>query len=189
MVRDAKDRRGGFTLVEVAVAVGLVSIVIVAIGMVFSAISATATESDRRLLAQMECDRAVLSLLEDLQTTSTVDADASGQPYFEIQDDAPGTANAILFRRVEGFQADAAADIVEPIYGDPIRYAVDPDGNLVRTQGSERRVVANRVSEVSFTLSPTGTVGFRVSTFAGNGGDRISVENALSITPRNGLER
>jgi len=189
MVRAERTRRGGFTLPEVAVALGLVSIVLVATGMVFTAISASATESDRRLLAQMECDRAILALLDDLQTTSTIETDGEGAPYFEIRDDPPGRSNAILFRRVEGFRADPANDVVESIYGEPIRYAVDPDRNLIRTQGDERRVIANRVSALTFTLSTTGTVGFTISTFAGDGNDRVLVENTLSITPRNGLER
>ena len=179
--------RSGMTLVEIVVsfAVGLILM-----GAVVAAMLSQADAVDSSvnlLLAQSECDRATLVFLEDLQTTNTVEKDGLGNPYFKVVDDGSGIRAE--FRRVEGFDADEAADVVRPIYGTVIRYILTADHQLIRKQGAAERVIANRVSKCDFSLSAEGTIQVHIETYAGTGSEKTTVENTISVTPRNGYDR
>jgi hypothetical protein len=143
----------------------------------------------RTLLAKCECDRALLALVEDLQTTNTVEMDQGGQPYVRILSGDDGQGAKMEFRRVEGFIANADDDSVTMRYGTPIRYELTGENQLVRRQDGVERVLANRVASCRFSLTAQGTIECRLVTFSGSGAERVEVVNDIAVTPRNGFDR
>ena len=182
---ETRGRRSGMTLLEIAVSTAILMLLLGSIAVVFSAMTAGTSSAEANLLAQSECERGLLALVNDLQTTDSVGKDLNGVPYFKIEDRGAGTANAVVFRRVEGFSADVAQDVVNSVYGPPIQYFVDAGSNLVRVQGGTTRAVANRVSAVKFTVTPTGRITIELTTFTGHDARRVETGNSIQVTPRN----
>jgi len=188
-VRFGKRARStsGFTLVETAVAVGIVFLLIGGVAAVFPALTEASVETELFLLAQSENDKARLQLFEDLQTTDSTRSDAQGVPYFKVTSRDPGTANSVVFRRVESFTSDNAEDLVASTYGQPITYFVNPDGNLVRVQNGATRVVAQNVKEIRFSKDIEGLITVRITTTYEQDGAPHDVVTEMQTVPRNVL--
>jgi hypothetical protein len=181
------NRTDGVTIVELVVALAVATVFFATVWTSMVSQTEAVDASFRVLTAQNECDRATLTLIEDLQTTNTVESDPSGTPYFTVT--TPGPRSRIDFRRVEGQDVNVTADIVTARYGEPVTYALNNDDQLVRSQGGRNRVVANRVSTFEVTVAPDGTINFTVVAYAGMGEDRVEIANGMSVTPRNGYDR
>lgn len=184
-----RAREGGMTLIEIAVALGIMIVFFTAVWALMTSQADAVDASFRQLVAESECDRATVAIVEDLQTTNTVETNASGIPYFQIVNGVGEPRVLIEFQRVEGFDADEVGDTVTPIYGTQVRYALTDDDQLIRIQSGQTKVLANRVSTADFNLTPDGTITFRIVAYAGPVEERIEFENSFAVTPRNGYDR
>ena len=181
-------RSAGWTLPEVAVCVALIGVVLGTLATTYPALTEATVETRLFLLAQIENDKARLKLSEDLQMTDTTQVDAQGVPYFKIINDGDGFANAIVFRRAEGFEILVDEDIVKTRYSTPIKYHVDPTGNLLRTQDNVGRLVGQKFREIRFHKTPEGAVTVRLTTFYMQDGEEHEVTSEMQIVPRNVLK-
>lgn len=184
----ARGGEAGFTLLEMVVTVGILMLVLGSIAVVFSAMTQGTANAEMNLQAQSENERALLAMVNDLQTTDSMGKDGGGTPYFKVQDRSPGTRNSIIFRKVEGFTTDVAQDLVNSLYSTPIQYYIDTEANLVREQDGKKTVVANRVASIQFDVSPTGCITIDLAAFAGRDTRRVEVSNQVQITPRNTIK-
>ena len=177
----------GFTILEVTIAAGLILLLFGTVALVYPSLTEATVETQMFLSAQMENDRARLALTEDLQTTNSTENDTGGVPYFKIENRGAGTANSIVFRRVEGYDVDVASDLVATRYGSPITFYVDTSSNLIRSQGGQDRVVARQVENIHFSTTLQGTITLQITTAYGREGARQSILGTVEITPRNVL--
>jgi type II secretory pathway pseudopilin PulG len=178
-------RRGGWTLIEVAFSAMIVAVILGSVAAVFSVMTQGTASAEMELFAQAESERAILAMVNDLQTTDTLGRDSSGAAYFAIADRAPGTKNSISFRKVEGFTADPTQDSVVSVFGTPIQFFIDADSNLIREKDGTRSTVANRISDLRFSADARGCISIEVTAFAGKGSGRIEAKESIGITPRN----
>ncbi len=184
-----RSKANGFTILELMVAMAVTVGLFVFLGMITTAQTRAVDTGVNSLLAHSECDRAVLEVVEDLQTTNTVEDDQAGVAYFSVSDTQTGEGERIQFRRVEGFAINVDEDNVTPTYGSSVTYSVNDQEQLVRTQAGETKVLANRVQTCEFSVSGSGTITFHIVTYAGSGAEREEFESTISVTPRNGYDR
>ncbi len=182
-------KNSGFSLLELTIAL---AIALIFFGGVIAAMLSETRAVDnsvRVLLAKSEADRAVMQILEDLQTTNTVERDESGNPYVRVLGMPDGPGDKLWFRRVEGFSVQTGADSVTAIYGSPITYTINADNQFIRVQNGVSKVVANGISSLGFVVNADGTISIRLTAYSGSGQRRVEVTNSLSVTPRNGYDR
>lgn len=177
-------RSGGLTILETVIACSLILVILGTLSAVFPVLIDETTNVGTALVAQMEGHKLRLSLLNDLQTTNPLGLDSLGTPYLQVANNT-GTNDKLVFRRVEGYTADTANDIVTPVYGTPIEIYINTSGNLVRRQGGTETVVANRVSALQFSVSSRGQIAVAATTFAGRGAGYVQFATTLQVIPRN----
>jgi len=187
-ISDVGAASAGHTLVEMAVVVGLVGLILGTIATIYPALTDASVETQLFLMARSENEKARLQLTEDLQTTDSTRSDASGVPYFSILSEGAGTANAIEFRRAEGFDINAAEDIVTTRFSTPIRYIVNDAGYLIRRQNAKDRVIAQNVRQLEFSKNLEGAITLRIRTFYRQRATEHEVNSETQIIPRNVLK-
>lgn len=180
--------KNGFTLVEVIVTLAVMSTLLALAGTALTSQSNAVDANMQSLVAEAQCDRAMLTLFEDLQTTNTTDRDSLGNPYCVAQEATEESSATITFRCVEGFDIDQNADTVVSRYGPQVSYFRNARDQLIRTQNNDTRVVANNIAECEFSIATNGSVDFRIVSYAGDGEDRVQVAHRMSVKPRNGSE-
>jgi len=182
-------RKAGLSLLEVVIAIAVAAIFFG--GVIAAMISETRAvdNSVKVLLAKSEADRAIMRILEDLQTTNTVETDDSGQPYIRVLGSPDGPGDKLWFRRVESFTVLGGADAVIPVYGSPVIYRINEENQLVRVQNGQSEVLANGISSLGFTIDADGKIRIELKATSGSGCDAAEITNTLSITPSNGYDR
>lgn len=178
-------RLQGMTLLEVTIALTVAFVLFGAVGSAFSALTRGTGEFTSALVAHAQNQRARRTLTEDIQMADTINKDEYGKPYFEIVDHGSGTANSVIIRRIEGFASPEGEDRVEMVYGEPIQYFVDADGELTRRQGGEDVIVAENFESIQFESSASGVVLVRLTAYSGSGERKVTEEIQLRIAPRN----
>jgi prepilin-type N-terminal cleavage/methylation domain-containing protein len=185
---EGRRREAGYTLMEVSIALALVCLVVGTIATIYPALASAGVETRMFLLAQTENDRARLALIEDLQMTDSTRLDVSGEPYFKIVDYGAGTNNSVIFRKAIGFDVDVASDLVSTRFSTPVQYSIDATGNLIRTQDSSNRIVAQYMKNMRFSKSLEGAITVMLESNFSRGSEEKTVKTEIQIIPRNVLK-
>ena len=180
-----RTSRHGVTLLELMVAVAVLLIVGSSVTHLFSSMTNVGREVGGHLEAQKENHRALKMLLEDLQMVDSLGTDELGVPMVQVFDQAPGVANILVYRMVEGAIADPGNDSVQLVLGPTYRVSVDADGNLIRTDGTTTEMLAARTAFVRFSVTSQGLVEVLLRTWSGIDAGRIEIENRILVKPEN----
>ncbi|MBI5873879.1 MAG: prepilin-type N-terminal cleavage/methylation domain-containing protein [Candidatus Omnitrophica bacterium] len=127
----------GFTLIEVLVVVFLASIIFSALFMVMSSGRTTWYSADTQISLQQEMRKAMRQIADDMRQ--------SGISQISIPADST-TYSSISFNVSEG----AGASGVINWSSSPINFSLS-GGQIIRTDGSTTRVLANNITSLGFT--------------------------------------
>ncbi len=184
-ISQRQSRQAGWGLVETAIALAVVSVLVGTVGVVVRVLTHGTAEVSTQLNAQQENNRARQFFLDDLQTTDSLNRDEFGNPYVQVASVGSGTDNALAFRKVSGYQVVPGEDRVTPVYGSEVRYFVDSDGNLLRTQDGATQFIARNVNDLRFQVSPKGVITIDLSTEDIKGDSATRLATCFRIVPRN----
>jgi len=178
-------RRRGTTLVEILVAIAVLSVVLGAIQAAFLSISRVYADVLTVLEVESACNRAFRRLQEDLYVTDSLSVDDDERRYVEVRSRDGGRDNVLIVRPVSGFDIDRVTETVRPIVGEEIEFSLVDGDRLARRQGALTTVLAQGVDRVRFAIGAEGIVGVEVTLGAGAGVERYEVRRTLFVMPQN----
>jgi hypothetical protein len=187
-MRASGGRRAGFTLVEIMVVLGIIFLIMASIEMVFAAMAQGTAFAAVQLTAQARNQQALLAIANDLQTSDSIGEDGVGKKYLDVKDNGAKKNAGISFRKMKGFQADVAHDQVTHVTTNPIDFYVDEKENLVRVEDGVKRVIADHIKDIAFSVDHTGCITIAITSHAGSGSKEVQSTNSVQVTPRNTLK-
>ena len=156
-IRSGRSRlAAGFTLLEVMVSIVILAMVLQASASATMVMTRSSDYGNAEVEQQARARAALRHLAVELRTSSS-DADELGTPYMSVA--GAGGQESLNFRRVADFGTNGAE--VVPRWSTPI--ALTLEGNqLIRTQDSVSRVVANGVESLDFDIDVLGRVDVQI---------------------------
>jgi hypothetical protein len=145
------QRQSGFSIVEIAIVSALM---LVLCGLVYGAVTFlhSATRYGEAKLKQEADWRAVMQQLRDELRFSTFERDPStGTPRWSIT--TSGGRQVLTFRKMVGARLSGTREL-ESLWSGPIAVTVNPQGQVVRTENGETRILGSGVKDLQFEGLP-----------------------------------
>lgn len=176
-------RDAGFTIMEMAVSIGILTLTLGVVSASFNALTSGITTLDDAQIAHAEAAKLRVGLTNDFQLADATGVDESGAPYFVIQQKVD-PADSVVFRKIEGY--DTAGGGFTPILSSPIEYRLDVGNHLlVREKDGNVTTLGRRVRRVTFAVTPKGLIKVTVTTFGDWDDNKEDAVNHFRFAPRN----
>ncbi len=147
----------GFTLLEVTVTT---AVALIAIASMLEFSTTTIVQSrqiDDRQQATLNSGRGMSQLFQELAATNATGTDEFGAAYVQLVGD-PDPEAVLEYRVAEAFNVDVVANAVTTQFSTPIRVFVNADGQLIREQAGQERVVGTGYESIRFQVGVDGAI-------------------------------